>query len=147
MTNQHWVTYIVPVMIAIIIAIAGIGFYMLAGYTSGHEMWISHGSLIAGLLCVLLAHHWIFHRILSKIADVIIVTNERVIDMQVRLLFNEAIFEVQLSKVQSVTAAKRNIIAALLNYGDIEFKPSGKLQYIPYPQRIAREIEKAMGMA
>jgi hypothetical protein len=146
-TNQHWVTYIVPVMIAIIIGIAGLFLYILAGYTAHHAMWISHAALILGLGLVLLAHHWIFHRILSKIADVIIITNDRVIDMRIRLLLHEAMFEVQLGKVQSVTASKRNILATLLNYGDIEFKPSGSLQYIPYPQRVAREIEKAMGMA
>ncbi len=146
-TNQHWVAYIVPVMIASVIGIAGLMLYVLAGYTAHHTMWISHAALLLGLGLVLLAYHWIFHRMLSKIAGVMIITNERVIDMRIRLLLHEAMFEVQLVKVQSVTAVKRNIIAALLNYGDIEFKPSGTLQYVPYPQRVAREIEKAMGMA
>jgi len=146
-TNQHWISYVIPVTMACVVGLAGLLLYTLAGYTAHHAMWVSHAALMLGLLLVLLAHHWIFHRILSKVADVIIVTSERIIDMRIRLLLDEGMFEIQLQKVQSVTAAKPNLLAAVLNYGNLEFKPSGLVRFVPHPQRVAREIQRAMGMS
>jgi hypothetical protein len=53
-TDEHWVKYVIPSIIALFLfTITGI-IFVLAGMTAHHYVWLSHAAYMAALLLFLL---------------------------------------------------------------------------------------------
>lgn len=67
--------------------------------------------------------------------DMWIITNERIIDVEQRGLFNRQIAEIPLQHVQDVTIEVRGIIETFLKFGTIRIQTAGerefKIEYVP----------------
>ncbi len=79
--------------------------------------------------------------------DVWIVTNERIIDIEIRGLFSRTVSETRFYRVQDVTSEMKGFFATIFNYGNVYIQTAGSMERfifrnIPRPVFIAEEIMK-----
>lgn len=79
--------------------------------------------------------------------DVWIVTNERIVDIQLKGLFARTISETRLYRVQDVTAEMKGIFATLFDYGTVHVQTAGAtgrftFEQMSDPDTIVRGISK-----
>ncbi len=79
--------------------------------------------------------------------DVWIVTNERIVDIQLKGLFARTISETRLYRVQDVTAEMKGIFATLFDYGTVHVQTAGAtgrftFEQMPDPDAVVRGISK-----
>src|SRR3989338_6360417 len=84
--DEHWVKYVVQVVLYCLLLHIALLLFVLAGLSAHHYMWLSHGTFLAGLVLLLIIHHWFFMVLLSEALDRIIITNRRLVRIQYRLL-------------------------------------------------------------
>lgn len=77
--------------------------------------------------------------------DVWIITNERIVNIEQKGLFARHVSELNLSRVQDVTATVEGIIPTVLNYGDVHIQTAGEenrfiFRQVPDPYRIKDTI-------
>lgn len=144
-TDEHWVKYVVPVLISSFLFAIAFFLFFLAGFTAHHYAWLSRFAYIAGLILLLLTHHWLFMVLLSESLDKIIITNRRLLRVQYRLIFHEDILEISFDKMKTVDARKHGLIQNLLHYGTLYFETKlASVPLIPHPNRIAKIIQEAI---
>lgn len=144
--GQHWVKYVFPTFVYLILLTVSVLLFVLAGVAAHHYMWLSHLTFVAALLLFLLSHHWFFLVILSESMAHIIVTNRRVILMRDRLMMHEQMMEYSYDKMKMVEADKYGFLQSILQYGSLQFGSGSGIPLVPHPNRIAKDIEQAMGM-
>ena len=74
-----------------------------------------------------------------------IVTNERIVDMTQKNLLYHTVSEVNLSRIQDVTAEIRGVFGTLFNYGNVFVQTAGEMERfkfddVPDPHRVAKLI-------
>ena len=144
-TDEHWVKYVMPSLIAALLFGISMLLLLLAGLAAHHYMWLSHASFIAGMLLFLLTLHWFFMVLLSETLDQIIITNRRLLRMKCRLLFGEDILEISFDKMKTVDASKTGIFQNLLRYGTLYFESKlASIALVPHPNKVAAVIQEAM---
>ena len=77
--------------------------------------------------------------------DVLVVTNDRLIDIEQIGLLARSVSEVDLYKIQDVTSEVRGALASLFNYGTISIQSAGAVEKfiihdIPGPEKLRQEI-------
>lgn len=143
--NEHWVKYIIPVLIAVFLFAVGILLFVLAGITAHHNMWLSHGAYVAALIVFLATTHWLFMMILSETLERIIITNRRLMRMHYKMLFDEDVLEISFQKMKTVDSKKHGLIQNILQYGTIYFETKlAAIPFVPHPNRVAGIIQEAM---
>ncbi|OGJ62940.1 hypothetical protein A3C37_05580 [Candidatus Peribacteria bacterium RIFCSPHIGHO2_02_FULL_53_20] len=144
--NEHWIKYVMPIFVFLILIAVSLLLFFLAGMSAYHVMWISHIAFIPAVLLMLVAHHWFFVMVLSEVADCIIVTDKRLIQLKIRLLQHDAMVEVSFEKMKMVEASKVGLLQNILNYGTLHFEGAkAAIKLVPHPNSVARDIEQAMG--
>lgn len=66
--------------------------------------------------------------------DVWIVTNERIVNIEQKGLFNRHISELRFSKVQDVTSSANGLIATVLNFGDVYVQTAAEQERFVFRQ-------------
>ena len=146
-TNEHWMKYVLPAVIALFLFAIAFLLFVLAGISAHHYMWLSHATYLGALLLFLITLHWFFMMLLSESLDKIIITNRRLLRVQYRLIFHEDILEVSFEKMKTVDARKQGLIQKLLHYGTLYFETKlAAVPLVPHPNRIAKIIQEAMQM-
>jgi len=79
--------------------------------------------------------------------DVWIITNERIIDIEQKGLFNRHVSELNFSNIQDVTITVEGIIPTMLNYGEVFIQTAAeqerfRFHMVPDPYRIKDVIMK-----
>lgn len=79
--------------------------------------------------------------------DVWTVTNQRIINREQNGLFNRVVSELDLYRIQDVTAEQKGFFATLLHYGDVYIQSAGAkgrfvFEQVANPYRIAKMIQK-----
>lgn len=79
--------------------------------------------------------------------DVWIVTNERIVDIQLKGLFSRTTSETRLYRVQDVTAEMKGIGATVFDYGTVHVQTAGAtgrfiFEQMPDPDEVVRAISK-----
>ena len=144
--NEHWIKYVMPIFVFLILIAVSLLLFFLAGMSAYHVMWISHIAFIPAVLLMLVAHHWFFVMVLSEVADCIIVTDKRLIQLKIRLLQHDAMVEVSFEKMKMVEASKVGLLQNILNYGTLHFEGAkAAIKLVPHPNSVARDIEQAIG--
>lgn len=144
--SQHWIKYVLPAFVYIVLIAMSILLFVLAGRTAHHSMWLSHLAFVAALILFLGTHHWFFLVLLSESSAHIIVTSHRVIMMQERILLHEEMTEYAFDKMKTVSSHKNGLLQTILRYGSLRFESGPDVRYVPHPNRVARDIEQAMGL-
>lgn len=73
--------------------------------------------------------------------DVWIVTNERIVNVEQKGLFDRQVSELRFNRVQDVTSTVEGLIPTMLNYGDVAVQTAGETErflfrQVPDPNRI-----------
>ena len=143
--NEHWVKYVLPVVIFAFLFGISLLLFILAGMSAHHYTWLSHATYYGALLLFFLTLHWFFMMLLSESLDRIIITNKRLMRVQYRLIFHEDILEISFEKMKTVDARKHGLLQNLLGYGSLHFETKlASVSLIPHPNRVARIIQEAM---
>lgn len=144
-TAEHWIRFLLPTFVYLLLLGISVLLFLLAGMSAHHEMWLSHVSLITGLLLMLLSHHWFFLRLLGESIDCIIITNQRSIHFDTHLFFHDNIRENSFDKMRTVEAYHDGFLQNILHYGTLRFQGGVDIPLVPHPHTVAKEIEQAMG--
>jgi len=90
---------------------------------------------------------WLFfyRGFLDYFLDVWIVTNHRILNIELEGLFKRTVTEVKLFRIQDVTTEQTGLLAHFLNYGDVYIQSAGTRQrvvfeQVPNPNKVARQI-------
>lgn len=76
--------------------------------------------------------------------DMWIVTDMRVIDIEQRGIFRRHIAEFKLDRIQDVTIEIPNMIASLLNYGDLRVQTAGEREFVIRDVPHLNEVKDAL---
>lgn len=87
-----------------------------------------------GLLFWLVICCWLWLVWLDWYLDIWVLTNQRVIDIEQRKLFNRRILVCGLDKIQNVTAKTSGPLATFFKYGDVEIKTADETNQITFYQ-------------
>lgn len=143
--DEHWIKYVAPVFIYVLLLGISILLFVLAGISAHHYMWLSHATLIAGLGLMLLTHHWFFLRLLGEAIDCIVITDQRSIQFETQLLLHDDIRENSFDKMRTVEAYHEGLVQNILRFGTLRFQGGTDMRLVPHPHRVAKDIQQAMG--
>lgn len=89
---------------------------------------------------------YMVYQYLSWYRDRFIVTNQRIVDIDQRGMFNRQVSECELDKIQNLTHSVKGVFATMLNFGTIIVQSSGahdlSLNHIADPAGVQEEITK-----
>ena len=145
LTDEHWMIYVVPVLICLLLLGASMLFYYIAGVTVFHSDWLWQTSFVFASAFLLLSLHGLFLILLGESVSQIVITSKRVVRFHDVIMFREEMLEVSFEKMKTVEARKKGIVRTLLNYGTLHFENNAMIDYVPHPNRVARDIEQMLG--
>ncbi len=144
-SDEHWMIYVVPVFICILLFAAAVLFLTLAGITVTHSEWLWQTTFVFGTGFLLISLHGFFLILLGESVSQIVITNKRVVRFHNIIMFRDEMLEVSYEKMKTVEARKLGLLRNLLNYGTLHFENNAVIDYVSHPNRAARDIEQQLG--
>ncbi|PIR53708.1 hypothetical protein COU75_04690 [Candidatus Peregrinibacteria bacterium CG10_big_fil_rev_8_21_14_0_10_42_8] len=146
--STHWIKYVLPTIIFIIIFSASTTFFIISGIAAKDSPVMAIVILFTGMILMYLVVHWFFHRLLSEAMEDIIVTTKRVIWIKESLFQIDDVRQIPLTNIQGVESQKRGLLQTVLRYGSLWFDTGGTITTdqnaimteVPHPNDVAREI-------
>ncbi|MFO0702424.1 MAG: PH domain-containing protein [Candidatus Andersenbacteria bacterium] len=146
-TRQHWIVLVSAILSIVLIEAVFIGAVVVVLYAL-HLPFAGQTRLIVTVLAsVLLLMGWLllFVRFVTYYLDVWILTDERIVQVKQRSLFNREIDEFELSTVQDVSSQVRGVLGTFLGYGTIFVQTAAArdlfdFNFIPRPSKVEETI-------
>lgn len=130
--RRHWFFAIARAIVYVFVAILPLLGYPIASVFLPTLFTISGGSVSVFLavypLWLLLLWVSFFLFWTDYYLDVLVLTNERIMDIDQRGLFNREISEFRLENIQDLTIDISGFIATFLDFGDVHVQTAGKNQ-------------------
>jgi len=149
-SRKHWFLFLQEAfspLIALLLPFLAVGFFVGSGILPGtlfeSSFWVLFSSVWL-LSCIA----WLSTIWTNYILDMIIVTTQRVIFVQQRLLFHREVITIHLENEQNVTVETEGIIATLLGFGALRVETAGALTELavfdglPHPEQVKEQILK-----
>ncbi|NBS41849.1 PH domain-containing protein [bacterium] len=125
----------------------------IAWYFSGRvESILNHpvfGPILTLIACMYVASIWLFSflEFTDYYLDTWVITNERVINIEQKGLFNRVASELHLAAVQDVTSEVRGLIGTFFDYGDVFIQTAAEKERfdfkdIDHPEKVKELILK-----
>ena len=132
------------------LALIPIGFYFFILY---NYPWILEHVFLYPLLLLLASAYYLFiilfffNSFIDYYLDVWIVTDQRIINIEQRGMFNREIAEHDLDKIQDVSGMQQGFFQTLFSYGDVHVQTAGEIQrfifrQVDNPFNVVRELNK-----
>ena len=148
LARVHWFRFVGHILLSLfLIVIWLVALLLLQTYSPAFltGIWGQVFVLFSGayFLFVLL---FLFIGWLNYYLDVWIVTNERLVDIDQRSLFNRSVSQLSLRKIQNVRAEVKGILPTLLRFGDVDVESAGadvgrfSFRSIPKPFEVERKV-------
>lgn len=144
--RPHWVTHVFPVFLAVVLLTASVVLLLMSGMALTHQSWIAAVAFFGGLSVLLITLHWFFVRMLSDSMEQILITDKRIVHLQLRLLLHEMTHEISFEKMKTVSATKNGFLQNVLSYGSLKFEGGSEVRYVAHPNAVVKDIEQAMGL-
>lgn len=101
--------------------------------------------LIGTLAWYLASFGFVLAKFIGWYFNIFIVTNERVIDIDIYYLLYKHFAQAELTKIQDIAYASGGIFAAIFNYGDVTIETAGEspnieFEKVPFPERVVETI-------
>lgn len=135
-----------------------IGYFVIYNYTD----WLDSRTGLLYIFTVLLVSLFylfillfIYHAWVDYYLDTWIITSERVVAMEQKGLFNRAVSELRLNRIQDVSSEVRGLLPTFFKYGTVHVQTASEsdkfiFSEVPHPEIAARRIlelhEKYVGM-
>ncbi len=146
--RRHWVTFIPSIIIFLImLAVPIIVFFLiqklfpnlLTGPIS-QPLTVLFGSSYA-----LMTYLFFYIQFIDYYLDLWIVTNDRIIDIEQKGLFDRTITELELFQIQDVTSSVKGLFPTIFHYGDVTVTTASSTQSIifheiPNPDLVRQEL-------
>jgi uncharacterized membrane protein YdbT with pleckstrin-like domain len=140
--RQFGVVYL-PSGVGALVVFAAPFFFMLPLFDLG-----GYG-LVLFVLFLVAGTFWGVRTIFRWFWTVLVVTNQRIVDIDQKGLFDRVVSEASFDKIQDVSYARRGVWATLFNYGTLVIQTAGSTAhleqyYVRRPQDVQHQIVKAM---
>lgn len=146
---KHWYIVVAPILKALLIIVLSFALPLWLHLTG----WIFSYKFTAVLYYFWLVFWvgYIVYAYLNWYRNRSIFTNERIVNVDQRGLFNRRVSEVELDKVQNITYAVKGVFATMLNFGTIIIHTVGAgeltLTHMADPASIQKEITQLIKTA
>ena len=137
MLRRHWITFIPIVLILLVMLAVPVVVYffiqklfpdLLTGPT------VFPLVVLLGSTYALFAYLFFYIQFLDYYLELWIVTNDRIIDINQRGLFNREIVELELFRIQDITSEVKGAVATVLHYGDLHITTASSTDFITFRQ-------------
>ena len=146
--RRHWL--VTARILLTFLVLAGVPIIVLLVLIEDLPAWIAHpivgpilimGVTVYALAIILFS----FVEYADYYLDTWIVTNERIINIEQKGLFNRVASELQLNAVQDVTSDVKGLVRTLFDYGDVVIQTAGGVKRfhfkgIPNPEEIKERV-------
>jgi len=143
--RRHWLSFL-PAMLSTFVMLLIPIFVFIGLKISGISLGEFKVITTLGASCYLLfVLAFFIAAFIDYYLDISIVTDKRIIDIDQRGLFNRAVSEQSLIRVQDATARKRGIFQTFFRYGDVLVQTAGEapnfeFECVPRPYEAAQKI-------
>jgi len=148
--RRHWIILASRWLIFIALALVPLIFYAFLYY---NYIWILEHAFLYPLLLLLASAYYLFimlflfNAFIDYFLDVWIVTDQRIINIEQRGMFNREIAEHDLDKIQDVSGLQKGFFQTLFSYGDVHVQTAGEIQrfifkQVDNPFDIVRQINR-----
>lgn len=148
--RRHWILLVSRWFIFAGLALIPVGFYAFIYY---NYPWILEHIFLYPLLLILASSYYLFillfffNSFIDYYLDVWIVTDQRIINIEQRGMFNREIAEHDLDKIQDVSGIQKGFFQTLFSYGDVHVQTAGEIQrfifrQVDNPFDVVRRINK-----
>ena len=101
--------------------------------------------MLFGSVYYLSTYLFFYGRFIDFYLDMWIVTNDRIVDIEQHSLFHREITELDLYRIQDVTASVRGVFSTLFKYGDVTIKTASStstivFRNVPNPNHIREQL-------
>lgn len=141
--NRHWIDLLpVAVSTTVLLIIVLVGSFSFGQY--GDLMpGIPQELILFALFTILVIAFLIFAvGVFVYRQNYLVLTNLHLIQVEQKGLFNRAVAQLSLARVQDVTGRRTGMLATILNFGNVEVQSAGEkdkftFHNAPYPQQLA----------
>ncbi len=122
-------------LVVIIFIPVGVYFYLYANFFTIISLAAPYSFLLLlGSLYYLFVMLFFLNTFIDYFLDVWIVTDQRIINIEQRGLFNREISEHSLERIQDVTGLQKGFWPSLFSYGDVHVQTAGEIQRFLFRQ-------------
>ncbi len=145
--QEHWIRYVFPLCIYLfLLAISGVLLF-LAEVIAHHWMWFSHAVFLLSFSLLLFIHHGFFLYLLGESMSQVVITNRRIIYFHDELFLRHEMLEFNFNRLKMVESRQHGFLQNILHYGELKFDTGPSVPYVWHPNRVAKDIQQAMGRA
>lgn len=144
-TNVPWIVQgifltLLPIFIGIIINSLGISTIIIPQSLS----------LFSLLFYYLFVFEFFFLHFLNWFYNISLVTNQRVIDFDFRVLFSKQVAATKIVQIEDVSLSEVGLIRSVFDYGDVRIQTAGTVEFfeflaVPHPEKIVHIISDLIG--
>ncbi|OGH61672.1 MAG: hypothetical protein A2848_01855 [Candidatus Magasanikbacteria bacterium RIFCSPHIGHO2_01_FULL_50_8] len=146
--RRHWVTYIPTVLLFIVLAAVPLAVAFILNQTSPALLTEPHSYAFFMLLFSvyeLSIALFFYASFLMYYLDLLIITNDRLVQVQQRNLFSRSISELDLFKIQDSTSEVHGFVATIFAYGKLSIQTAGEqknfaFEAVPNVHAVRREL-------
>ncbi len=127
--RRHWITFMPTIGLFTLLALVPIAVYYIFGQTAPDLISAEYPRAFIVLmfsvyeLTIMLVFYSSF---LMYYLDMIIITSDRVVQIQQKTLFSRSVSELDIYKIQDTTSEITGIVATILGYGKLTIETAGE---------------------
>lgn len=135
--RRHWAILLGRWIIFLSMGLIPVGFYFYLTYS---YPWILTNAFWYPLLLLLASSYYLFiilflfNSFIDFYLDVWIVTDQRIINIEQRGLFNREIAEHSLDRIQDISGFQKGFWQTFFNFGNIHVQTAGEVQHFIFRQ-------------
>jgi uncharacterized membrane protein YdbT with pleckstrin-like domain len=144
--RRHWIELLKIVAVTLVfIALPLIVYIAVLSYVLNLSEAFAAIFTLGGSAFYLFVVLYAFSSFIDYYLDVWIVTNQRIVNIEQRGLFDRVISEKELGRMQDITSTIEGFWGTIFRYGNVQIQTAGEEQHflfknVPYPDEVARAI-------
>lgn len=147
-SHRHLMVFLGPLIITILLTIFPLVFGIILGsYSAESPLSADVKIMIIVFMSVyyLILSSYLFIEWITYYYDILIVTENTIVDIRQNNVFNREISHLHLRQIEDISSEVKGFFPTLFNYGDIIIQTAGAqersiIQSIPNPQKVAAMI-------
>ncbi len=139
--RKHWIVCLTSILTFILF----IFLYFLLSYLLPKEGDFLPFYTLIRYICIFFLLNFALISFLDYYLDIVILTNERIVEVEQKVLFGRSISELHLIDIQDVTSQTKGFLETLFNFGTVSVQTAGTTRYFVFkhlsnPRFIAQKI-------
>lgn len=147
--RQHWFIFSKMVLLyAVLTLIPIIVYYLFVNLGAGEFLTtppIKHIVVLTASIYYLCIWLFFFVAFIDYYLDIWIVTNDRIVSIEQKGMFNRTVAGLKLYRIQDITAESKGLFPTMLNYGNVFVQTAGEqdrfvFKNVPNPYSVSKRI-------